>query len=244
MLSSKQKLVYSWLCFTDQTPWQLPNTALNIYSLRLSFYTLNHNHDKKKLSCVIHFQFYQLPISIQESATHHISHVTLLQENVKIILWLTEKKNTSFVPILSITLELSDRDDLHPLQKKSFVAPTRTFSFPTPIALLIRDNTANCATINWCKQIGLSISFHTKYVNAYPWQRRYSSPWIKVLSRHPLTRCNWDHRLSSTVGTLAPQPVLPSTMRIRPDYYSCKYTEKRFLHVVKTISIACILHTL
>ena len=40
-ICSEQKMVYSWLCFIDQTPGQLPNTALNIYS------PLNHNHDIK-----------------------------------------------------------------------------------------------------------------------------------------------------------------------------------------------------
>jgi len=55
-----------------------------------------------------------MPASIHDSATHHISNVSLLQENVKTMLWLTETEHISFVPILPTILELSDYDDLQP----------------------------------------------------------------------------------------------------------------------------------
>jgi len=55
-----------------------------------------------------------MPVSIHESATHIISNVSLLPENVNTMLWLTEKQHMYFVPILSTVLELSDRDDLQP----------------------------------------------------------------------------------------------------------------------------------
>ena len=50
MLSSEQKLAYSLLCCMDQNSWQLPNTALNIYSSQLCFHPLNHNHVTKEAS--------------------------------------------------------------------------------------------------------------------------------------------------------------------------------------------------
>jgi hypothetical protein len=73
-----------------------------------------------------------MPVSIHDSATHHISNVSLLQENVNNMLWSTETQYMSFVPILSTVLELSrvrnsnpDNDTLQTPHMKNFVLPTR-----------------------------------------------------------------------------------------------------------------------
>ena len=105
MLCSEQKMVYSWLRFIDQTPRQLPDTALHIYS------PLNHNHDIKDA-----FMSHSVQV-LQHARFKPLQCYTpyfqcQLQENVNTMLSLTETVHMSFVLILSTILELSARDAL------------------------------------------------------------------------------------------------------------------------------------
>jgi len=70
-----------------------------------------------------------------------------LQENVNSMLWLT-KQSTCSLYLFYYTRTLR-RDALQPPTMKNVVFPTRKNSFPTPIALLIRKNTATCAAFRW-----------------------------------------------------------------------------------------------
>ena len=67
MLSSVRKLAYNWLCFIDQTHWQMPNTALNMYSSCLCFHPLHHNHDIKEAFIMCHS--YPFPVNFKKTLT-------------------------------------------------------------------------------------------------------------------------------------------------------------------------------
>jgi hypothetical protein len=106
MLSSEQKLAYSSLGFIDQTPWQLANTDLNIYSSRLCFHPLNYNHDIKEAFNMCH----SVPV-LQHARFDPWQCYTpyfqcQLQENVNAMLWLTETEHMSFVRTVYYTLTL------------------------------------------------------------------------------------------------------------------------------------------
>ena len=112
------------------------------------------------------------------------------------MLWLTEQSTCPLYLfcllrfMLSTIHELSNRDDPQPRSQKrrspspkmkTFVVPSRKCSFPMPITLLIRGNTATRAAIHWWQAHSIMDQNANWYVNAYPWQRGY-------VSRHPKRR--------------------------------------------------------